>query len=114
LRALDQGTIVDDCIKEAIDLVVNFCISRHYVTRILDQVARCRVHPAAIRTDEEPSSLARRSKNGPIGGVQLEPIRLGKLTQNAYIKSFNGKFKDECLRRVLVAAPSACPCGHQT
>jgi putative transposase len=30
-------------------------------------------------------------------GVQLEFIRPGKPTDNAYIESFNGKFRDECL-----------------
>lgn len=30
-------------------------------------------------------------------GVALKLIRQGKPTQNAYIESFNGKFRDECL-----------------
>lgn len=30
-------------------------------------------------------------------GVQLKLIQAGKPTQNAYIESFNGKFRDECL-----------------
>ncbi len=47
-------------------------------------------------------------------GVQLKLIQPGKPTQNAYIESFNGRFRDECLNehwftnlaeaRVLVAA----------
>jgi putative transposase len=31
-------------------------------------------------------------------GVQLKLIEPGKLTQNAYIESFNGRFRDECLK----------------
>jgi putative transposase len=30
-------------------------------------------------------------------GVDLKLIAAGKPTQNAYIESFNGKFRDECL-----------------
>ena len=30
-------------------------------------------------------------------GVQLSFIRPGKPNENAYIESFNGKFRDECL-----------------
>jgi len=29
--------------------------------------------------------------------VDLQLIAAGKPTQNAYIESFNGKFRDECL-----------------
>ena len=33
----------------------------------------------------------------PNTGVQLSFIRPGKSNENAYIESFNGKFRDECL-----------------
>lgn len=65
-------TVVDDCTKESINLVADFGISGQYVTRILDQWAY--EH-----------------------GVQLKLIQPGKPTQNAFIESFNGKFRDECL-----------------
>jgi putative transposase len=34
-------------------------------------------------------------------GVQLEFIRPGKTTENAYIESFNGRLRDECLNSNL-------------
>ena len=34
---------------------------------------------------------------GVQNGVQLKLIEAGKPTQNAYIESFNGRFRDECL-----------------
>ena len=51
-RRIKVLTVVDDCTKEAVDLVADFGISGHYVTRILDQVARFRGYPKALRTDQ--------------------------------------------------------------
>ena len=51
-RRIKILTIVDDCTKEAVDLVADFGISGHYVTRVLDQAARFRGYPKAIRTDQ--------------------------------------------------------------
>lgn len=47
-RRIKILTIVDDCTKESVDLVADFGISGHYVTRILDQAARFRGYPKAI------------------------------------------------------------------
>jgi transposase InsO family protein len=42
-------------------------------------------------------------------GVQLRLIEPGKPNQNAYIESFNGRLRDECLNETLVSQPAACP-----
>ena len=63
-RRIKILTIVDDCTKEAIDLVVDFGISGHYVTRVLDQAARFRGYPRAIRTDQGPEFTVGDSING--------------------------------------------------
>ena len=34
-------------------------------------------------------------------GIELRLIQAGKPTQNAYVESFNGKFRDECLNESL-------------
>lgn len=97
-RRLKMLTIVDDCTKEAIDLAVDFGMSGHYVTRVLDQAARFRGYPTAIRTDQGPELTGRALDEWAYRhGVQLKLIQPGKPTQNAYIESFNGKFRDECL-----------------
>ncbi len=54
--------------------------------------------PPVIRVDSAPefTSLALDAwayRNG----VKLAFIQPGKPTQNAYIESFNGRFRDECL-----------------
>ena len=44
-------------------------------------------------------------------GIELRLIEAGKPTQNAYVESFNGKFRDECLNehwfRTLAEARTA-------
>ena len=47
-------------------------------------------------------------------GVALRLIEPGKPNQNAYVESFNGRFRDECLNEhwftsLLHAAPSSKP-----
>ena len=42
-------------------------------------------------------------------GVKLSFIRPGKPVENAYIESFNGKFRDECLNEHFVNCPSTKP-----
>lgn len=97
-RRIKTLAIVDDCTKEVIDLVTDFGISGQYVTRILDRAARFRGYPKAIRTDQGPEFTGRALDQWAYEhGVQLKLIQPGKPTQNAYIESFNGKFRDECL-----------------
>lgn len=114
-RRIKVLTIVDDFSKEAIDLAVDFGISGHYVTRVLDQVARFRGYPKAIRTDQGPEFTGKALDQWAYQhGVQLKLIQAGKPTQNAFIESFNGRFRDECLNdhwftslaqaRILIAA----------
>jgi putative transposase len=91
-------TVVDDCTKEAIDLVADFGISSQYVTRILDQAARFRGYPKAVRTNQGPEFTGRALDQWAYQhGVQMKLIQPGKLAQNAFIESFNGKFRAECL-----------------
>ena len=71
--------------------------------------------PVAIRTDQGPEFTSKALDQWAYrNGVELKLIQPGKPTQNAFIESFNGKFRDECLNehwftslaeaRVLVAA----------
>ena len=53
-RRIKILTIVYDCTKESVDLVADHGIGGQYVVRILDQVARFRGYPTAIRTDQGP------------------------------------------------------------
>ena len=92
--------IADDFTHECIDIAVDLSMSRAYVNRVLDQAARFRGYPEAIRTDNSPEFTCRAFMAWmQARGIQHIHILIqpGKPTQNAYIESFNGKFRDECL-----------------
>jgi putative transposase len=65
---------------------------------LLDQLAEDRGVPKVIRVDNGPEFI---SKDLDLwayeNGVTLDFSRPGKPTDNAYIESFNGSFRDECL-----------------
>lgn len=97
-RRLKVLTIVDDCTKELVDLVADSSISGHYVTRVLNRAARFRGYPQALRTDQGPEFTGKALDQWAYEhGVELKLIQAGKPTQNAFIESFNGKLRDECL-----------------
>jgi putative transposase len=97
-RRIKCLTIADDFTHECIDIAVDFSMPGAYVSRVLDQAARLRGYPEAIRTDNGPEFTCRAFMAWmQARGVQHILIQPGKPTQNAYIESFNGKFRDECL-----------------
>jgi putative transposase len=97
-RRLKCLNIVDDCTKEAVDIVVDHSITGDHVVRVLERAAQFRGLPAAIRTDQGPEFTSRALDQWAYrNGVELKLIQPGKPTQNAYVESFNGKFRDECL-----------------
>ena len=68
------------------------------MTRLLDRAATFRGYPQAVRTDNGPEFTCRSfmtwaQKHG-IKHILIEPVCP---TQNAYIESLNGIFRDECL-----------------
>jgi putative transposase len=97
-RRIKCLTVVDDFTRECLDIAVDFGISGEYVSRVLDHIAQFRGLPKAIRTDQGPEFTSRALDRWAYDkAVDLKLIAAGKPTQNAYIESFNGKFRDECL-----------------
>jgi putative transposase len=97
-RRIKCLTIVDDFTRECLDIVVDYGISGGYVARVLEAIGKFRGPPRAVRTDQGPEFTSRALDRWAYGrGVDLKLIAAGKPTQNAYIESFNGKFRDECL-----------------
>ena len=97
-RRIKCLTVVDDFSRECVDIAIDYGMGGQYVTRVLDQVAQFRGYPRAIRTDQGPEFTSRAFMAWAHGhGVKHLINDAGKPTQNAYIESFNGKFRDECL-----------------
>lgn len=97
-RRLKCLTVADDFSHECVDIAVDHGMGGVYVTRILDQAARFRGYPKAVRTDHGPEFTSRAfiawTQQHGIEHILIEP---GRPMQNGYIESFNGKFRDECL-----------------
>ena len=77
---------------------MDFSLPGERVTRVLDRVAAERGYPNVIVCDNGPEFRGEALDQwAHRHGVQLAFIEPGKPVQNAYIESFNGKFRDECL-----------------
>lgn len=97
-RVIKSLTVVDDATHEAVAIVPERAIGGMQLTRTLDQLAKTRGLPKAIRTDNGKEFCSRAMLTwAHARGVQLFLIEPGKPNQNAYIESFNGRFRDECL-----------------
>lgn len=97
-RALKCLAIVDDASTESVAVEAEHAISGAHVTRILDRLALKRGLPKVIRTDNGPEFTGRAMLAwAHQRGVTLRLIEPGKPNQNAYIESFNGRLRDECL-----------------
>jgi putative transposase len=106
-RRVKTLTVVDDCSKEAVQIAVDTSIPALYVTRVLDQVKAERGLPKVIRTDNGPEFAGRTMQSWAArNGVELRFIQPGKPVQNAYIESFNSRFRDECLSQHWFASLS--------
>lgn len=91
-------TIVDDATHEAMAVIPERAIGGNALTRMLDEVARGRGLPKAIRTDNGKKFCGKAMLAwAHARGIRLFLIEPGKPNQNAYIESFNGRLRDECL-----------------
>ena len=97
-RVIKCLTVVDDATHEAVAIVPERAIGGHALTCILDGLMVQRGLPQAIRTDNGKEFCGRAMLTWAHDrGVRLFLIQPGKPNQNAYIESFNGRLRDECL-----------------
>ena len=97
-RVLKCLTMVDDATHEAVAIEVDRAISGHGVVRVLERLALSRGLPRVIRTDNGKEFCGKTMLEWAfMRGIALRLIEPGKPNQNAYIESFNGRLRDECL-----------------
>ena len=90
--------IVDDATTEAVAIVPARALGGMAVTRVLDRLALTRGLPRVLRTDNGLEFCGRAMLTwAHERRVTLRLIEPGKPNQNAYVESFNGRFRDECL-----------------
>lgn len=97
-RSIKCLAIVDDATHEAVVIEVERAISGHGVVRVLNRLALSRGLPEVIRSDNGKEFCGKAMLEwAHDSGVKLRLIEPGKPNQNAYIESFNGRLRDECL-----------------
>jgi putative transposase len=97
-RTLKCLTIVDDATHESIAVVTEHNMGGNHLARILDGICAQRGKPTVIRSDNGKEFTGKAMLNwSHRNGVTLRLIEPGKPNQNAYIESFNGRLRDECL-----------------
>jgi putative transposase len=93
-------TVMDCFTRESPAIVIDTSLPGARVVRVLDDVARQRGLPQSIVMDNGPELTSRVLDQWAYEhGVQLRFIDPGKPIQNAFIESFNGRFRDECLNQ---------------
>lgn len=92
-------TVVDNFSKKCLDLLVGKSLKGIDVATLLDQI--CLIEnctPERIQCDNGSEFISKEvDKWAYEKGITLDFSRPGKPTDNPYVESFNGKFRDECL-----------------
>ncbi len=95
LRAFN---VVDDFTRECLAIEVDTSLSGFRVARVLERIVDLRGLPELIVTDNGSEFTSKALDAWAYQrDVGLHFIRPGKPVENAYIESFNGKLRDECL-----------------
>ncbi len=97
-RRLRCLNIVDDFTKECLAIEVDMSLPGRRVVSVLERLAEMRGLLRSITVDNGPEFISKALDVWAYEqGLTLRFIEPGKPQQNAYIESFNGKFRDECL-----------------
>ena len=97
-RKFRSLNIVDDYNRECLAAEVDTSLPGARVIRVLQRLGELRGLPEVLVTDNGPEFAGQALDAWAYQrGVRLHFIDPGKPVQNAFIESFNGKMRDECL-----------------
>lgn len=92
----------DDCCRENLCLIADTSISGARVARELDALVRVYGRPKSIvsdnRTEFTSHAILKWANDNKVDWHYIDP---GKPQQNAFIESFNGSLRDECLNEEM-------------
>ena len=97
-RRIRLLTIFDTFTRESLAITVAARIGGQDVVEVLHRLMFQHRLPRTIRVDHGPEFTSKRLDQWAyLNGVKLDFSRPGKPTDNAFIESFNGRFRQECL-----------------
>ena len=97
-RRFRTANLKDECTRECPSIEVDFSLTGERVVSMLERVCHERGYPETLVVDNGPELRSRAlGAWADDHGVRLWFIDPGKPTQNAYIESFNGRLREECL-----------------
>ncbi len=98
-RSLKCLTIVDDCTKRSPGLLAAYSITSRDVIAFFGSLSKL---PKKLRCDNGAEMSSREFMNWAFkNNIAIEYIQPGKPIQNAFVESFNSRFRDECLNEEL-------------
>ena len=93
-------TLVDNFSRESLATRAGQRLTGDDVVAVLEELVNSRGRPESIRVDNGPEFISKSLDLWAYWNkVELDFSRPGKPTDNAYIESFNGKLRGECLNQ---------------
>lgn len=93
-------TVVDNFTRESLNVSARFHFKGVDVANALDDIVRLYGLPQTIKVDNGPEFISKELDLWAYTNkVKLDFSRPGKPTDNAFIESFNGRFRQECLNQ---------------
>ena len=97
-RRIRMLNVVDDCTRECLAIETDTSLPGTRVIEVLERLRDQRGLPRAIVADNGPEFAGRALDQwAHERGLKIDYIRPGKPVDNAFVESFNGRFRDECL-----------------
>lgn len=97
-RKLKVLNVVDDFSRRCVGQIVSDSITGRHLAEFFESLE---VQPIAVRCDNGPEFWSRAFQAWAQDNVKIDFIQPGKPQQNAFVESFNGKFREQCLNENL-------------